>query len=426
VAWDQVAPSVQVARSYNYRLFVDGVQAAMTSVRCDDIRTSTGYECSGLLPAMSAGQHSLEVAAVGGATQSASSAPLLVSVGIGSSTGGALQANTTEMALSNSPGGCVATASTVCYDAVMIASGLGQIADLAWVPDERAFFIENGERVREIRADRVTPRSALDRGSANSRLVSLVTAQDFNQTHFVYVGWSELASGGQEVFRITRYREVQGILGEGATIVANLPIPAQAHVPIGVDDHGLVYVALPAALNNPDVSGSVLRFDPSGVVPSTNPLSSPVVASGYASPSGLAWDTNNRQMWLAGSDAGIAGPVVTLPISANGQVGHLTVPMLGLSDSNDASSSLPAISISASGQRDPRFWLVQQPGSVYRGILHAGGSTFIRMPMDALGVARTVSESLTGRILVVTGQTDTPNGTSIWQLVPSSVAGVAQ
>ena len=427
MAWDQVAPSVQVARSYTYRLFIDGVQSAMTSVRCDDVRTSAGYECSGLLPAMSVGQHSLEVAAITGATQSASSAPLLVRVGIGSSTGGALQTSTTEMGLSNNPGGCIATASTVCYDAIMIASGLGKVAEVAWVPGDRAFFIENGDRILEIRADGVTPRAALDRESADSRLVSLVPAQDFDRTHLVYVGWSEPASGGQEVFRITRYREVQGIFGEGATIVANLPIPAQAHVPIGVDDHGLVYVALPASSNGPDGSGSVLRFEPSGVVPSTNPLSSPVVASGYAAPSGLAWDVNNRQMWLAGSDPGMAGSLVILPISANGRVGQLTIPMLGLSGpNNDAGASLPAISISATGQRDSRLWLVQQPGDVYRGVSRPGSSTLVRMPMDALGIAQTISESPTGRVLVVTGPTATTNGTSIWQLVPSQVAKVAQ
>ena len=78
MAWDQPAASVQAARAYTYRLFIDGVQSALTDVRCSDTRTSAGYECSGLPPSMAAGQHSLEVAAVSGNMQSAASAPILV------------------------------------------------------------------------------------------------------------------------------------------------------------------------------------------------------------------------------------------------------------------------------------------------------------------------------------------------------------
>ena len=78
MAWDQAAASVQVARAYTYRLFIDGVQSALTDVRCSDTRTSAGYECSGLLPSMAVGQHGLEIAAVSANMQSAVSAPILV------------------------------------------------------------------------------------------------------------------------------------------------------------------------------------------------------------------------------------------------------------------------------------------------------------------------------------------------------------
>ena len=87
IAWDQAAPSVQAARGYSYRLFIDGALSSITDIRCSDTRTSAGYECSGLLPGMSAGQHSLEVAALAGSAQSASSVPLLVRVGSASVTG---------------------------------------------------------------------------------------------------------------------------------------------------------------------------------------------------------------------------------------------------------------------------------------------------------------------------------------------------
>jgi hypothetical protein len=80
MAWDQRANSLQVARSYSYRLFVDGLQSALSDIRCSDTGGPAGYECSGLLPPMQVGQHTLEVAAVIGNLQSSSSAPIVVRV----------------------------------------------------------------------------------------------------------------------------------------------------------------------------------------------------------------------------------------------------------------------------------------------------------------------------------------------------------
>jgi hypothetical protein len=80
MAWDQAAPSVQAARAYTYRLFVNGALSTLTDTRCDDRRTDSGYECSGVLPAMPVGQHTIEIAAVSGSVQSITSVPLTVRV----------------------------------------------------------------------------------------------------------------------------------------------------------------------------------------------------------------------------------------------------------------------------------------------------------------------------------------------------------
>jgi hypothetical protein len=404
MAWDQVASSAQVARTYTYRLFIDGVLSAMTDIRCNDTRTSAGYECSGLLPNMPAGQHTLEVAAVAGALQSASSVPLLVQVGIGSTT--ATQTSSTGAGF---------------YDARLVATGLTAVTDLTWVPGERAFFIEDGERIREIRADALTQQPALDRESSNARFISLTAAPDFDRTHVLFVGWSEVADAGREAFHVTRYREVDGRLGEGATIVTGLPIPANAHVPIGVDNQGLLYVALPAPASNggpTDGSGSLLRFDSDGAVPSTNPLSSPVVASSYSTPSALAWDKSNRQMWLAGADAHLNSSVLTLPISTDGQVGQLTDPALAYPDRMTDAVSLPAIAIGAAVRGESRLWVVQEPGSVYRGSAPVR-TVLTRIRMDGMGTAQTIVESPTGGLWVVTGPTGSRGQTSVWRVVPT-------
>lgn len=80
LTWIQNADSIQSLRAHAFRLYVDGAYATLADVRCNDTQTNAGYECSGLLPGMTAGRHSLELVSVVDGIESPRSAPITVVV----------------------------------------------------------------------------------------------------------------------------------------------------------------------------------------------------------------------------------------------------------------------------------------------------------------------------------------------------------
>src|SRR5688572_10508014 len=84
LAWDQVAASFQAAQALTFTLWLDGAAAKLTNASCTNVRSSAGYECSGVLPTMAPGRHSLELSAIASGRESTRSAPFVVMVGGGS------------------------------------------------------------------------------------------------------------------------------------------------------------------------------------------------------------------------------------------------------------------------------------------------------------------------------------------------------
>jgi hypothetical protein len=88
LTWDQTADSVESLRAHTFRLYVDGKSSAFSDVRCNETHAGAGYECSGLLPKMTAGRHSLEIISVVDGVESPRSAPIIVIMDTASKGGG--------------------------------------------------------------------------------------------------------------------------------------------------------------------------------------------------------------------------------------------------------------------------------------------------------------------------------------------------
>ena len=88
LAWNQNADSVEALRALTFRVYLDGKSAALSDIRCNDTHTNTGYECSGLLPAMTEGRHSLELISVVDGIESPRSAPIVVVMNTSTTTKG--------------------------------------------------------------------------------------------------------------------------------------------------------------------------------------------------------------------------------------------------------------------------------------------------------------------------------------------------
>jgi hypothetical protein len=178
-----------------------------------------------------------------------------------------------------------------------VASGIVHPRFLSSSADGRLLFIENGLAVRVIDRDVLVAEPALVPPEKGSRFVGLAVDRSANGDGTVFAAWTHHASDGTRL-NITRYRELQNVLGEGATIVSGLPFRENAAAPLAVDGKGLLYVALPES--DGSKAGSVLRFTREGRVPDTNSRLSPIIAHGYAQPTGIAIDATNHRVWLTG------------------------------------------------------------------------------------------------------------------------------
>ena len=66
--WDQLADSTDELATFGYAIFVDGNRSIVDGVSCGGAPAAAGFPCSGRLPAMSGGAHTLELSTLRRAT----------------------------------------------------------------------------------------------------------------------------------------------------------------------------------------------------------------------------------------------------------------------------------------------------------------------------------------------------------------------
>lgn len=307
LGWIQAAPSESAIRAHQFTLLVDGTPAAMSEVQCG-APAPTGYDCSGRLPSMSPGRHVLEVVSTWNGQQSPRSSGLTVMVLAAQQTSLAAEFEAAPVG-SKSAVTCARGSESDCYDVSMVAGGLRDVAALTATADGRLLFIEEQRVLRVVEHDALLPQPGYVVARPTDRIVGIAADPALERARVIFVAWTEAgADGSSSSLNVSRFREVGGTLGEGATIVTGLPFPDGAAAPLEVDDSGLLYLAVPtlnaADRRGPDgaFNGFVLRFGRDGDVPRTNPRASPVFAIGLARPSGLRFDGAMRLMWIAGTD----------------------------------------------------------------------------------------------------------------------------
>jgi len=311
--WDQQAPSVENLRSMVFRLYVNDEPFVLVNTRCGDKPGLLGYPCSSPLPPLDAGPNVLELTSTVGGVESPRSAPLKVNgTPSGQTTGGGAgtpQSVAPPRASENEDSSrdpvCVA-ASSRCYQASVVARTPEPIQAVAPTPDGRVLFVEGAGRVRVLQGDMTVTAPALTLDHANRRIVGIAIDADFAATRFVFVAWTEARPDGGTTLQVTRYREVNNTLGEGAQIVTGFPAPAGTPVPLGVDAHGLLHLALPTVSDPPGGSpdtleGLLLRFDRDGFAPRDNPRRSPILSHGFTRPTSLDIDDALGRVWLTGA-----------------------------------------------------------------------------------------------------------------------------
>jgi glucose/arabinose dehydrogenase len=294
LGWDQRAFDTVELATFRYAIYVDGNRSEVADASCGSSAGASGFSCSGRLPAMAPGAHTLELAAFvveGGATlESARSAALRVTV-------------TASSAIAVRPGDAGTTADGVRLRIELVAEGLDEPTDLAFDRAGRLFIAQRGGTVRIVEPD--THRSSISEidDVSGGGLLALSLPPDFQETRHVYVAHTASGAAGT-VFRVARYREADGRLGQRAVLLDGVPAASpdpSAIVRIGPD--GKLYAAFddggdpgrpadPASLN-----GKLLRLNADGTTPEEQ-TGNPIHSSGYRSPRGLAWAAKGT-LWIA-------------------------------------------------------------------------------------------------------------------------------
>ncbi|MEX1007911.1 MAG: PQQ-dependent sugar dehydrogenase [Acidimicrobiia bacterium] len=226
--------------------------------------------------------------------------------------------DTPNVTVSGSPG-----QSTFATDAKFVTA-------LAWAPDGRLFFAEragtikiaSGSTVKEFTTVRTV--TGEKSGSYSERgLLGLALSPDFSNDHFVYAFSSRDDYSTQVVARFT---ECAGEARDETTLVT-LPSGADCchkggrlafgkdgklYVTLG-DEHSVAKNTVGSTSSIPqdpnDVRGKILRYEPDGSIPSDNPFGadSPVWATGFRNPFGIAFDTDGGTFATSNGPTGDVG-----------------------------------------------------------------------------------------------------------------------
>ena len=297
IGWDEQAGSSEELATFRHLIYVDGTGSDIQDVTCASTAGPAGFSCTGRLPAMTAGQHSLALSAYinSGGTRLESprsaSFPVLV------------VAQTTSTASTSSS--TLRTADGVELRANVVAEGLEEPTDLTVAPDGRIYIAERPGRIRVFRAGRLMPAPALTLGDATTAeghgLLALTLDPKFDQNHFLY-GIYTTAAG----FRLARFRAVGDTLGDRAILMDAVPAAVRrpaATLRFGPDAKLYVgYDNLGQAARSGDLgsfNGKILRLNPDGTTPSDQRSGNPVYGSDLIAPRGLDWDGGGTTLWVA-------------------------------------------------------------------------------------------------------------------------------
>ncbi len=315
LGWAQRAADATEVASLQFALYVDGNRTTLTSVNCSSA-ASEEFDCSAMLPTLSTGSHTLELASFivdgSGTIESPRSAPLRVTAG-GTSTS---SLSTSSMQ--------VVTAEQVKLNLVPVAEGLSLPSDLAFAADGSIFVAERGGTVRVIRDGAFVDAPALDLSQDITRreggLLAIALDPRFGENGLAYALYAVDAPRNGLEFTLARFRYVDGVFAERAVLLDRIDASvAGASGALRVGPDGKLYVALDSASDGlvaasfASYNGKVLRINTDATTPEDQPEANPIYALEHPQPLALDWQPATGTLWVVdrlGTDAGRLSAVV--------------------------------------------------------------------------------------------------------------------
>jgi glucose/arabinose dehydrogenase len=304
IGWDQPAANAAELASFRYAIYVDGTRSELTDVACSTTAGPAGFPCSAALPSMTAGSHTLEVAAfvVDGAVLESGKSTALRVERIGAAMTSAGSTWRTDVAVS--------TVDRLQLQLQLVTDGLTNPTDLAFAEDGRIFVAEQSGRIRVVRNDQLQIEPALTLGdtptTAGGGLLALTLDPQFPRTGFVYAIYTAESARQGRVFRLARFREVGGELAQQVVLLDGIPASSEAptaSLHFGPD--GKLYAAFDDGGDErrsgdlASFNGKILRLNPDGSTPGDQAAATPVFLADLRSPRGFDWRPAEGTVWIA-------------------------------------------------------------------------------------------------------------------------------
>jgi glucose/arabinose dehydrogenase len=304
LGWDQQAASPAELAQLRYAIYVDGVRATLADAQCTPTPASAGFPCNARLPTMSAGTHTLELAAFrvvdGVVSESSRSPALVVTVSPSASAMNAAAAPSPQpVPAPDAKGGSILALSP-------LADGFTEITDLSLVKSrllivaERRGLLHAIDLEREVRFESLVFDGTAAAGESG-QVWSIAVDPAFDTNGLVYALQTGPARNGDTVWQLVRYRRVGSRFGERA-VVAELPHEAGAGVP-GVlrrAPDGTLHVAISSGRRTvrERSAGSVLiRLNADGTTPLDQPGGNPERGAFPGVARGIGWDGDAGIEW---------------------------------------------------------------------------------------------------------------------------------
>jgi glucose/arabinose dehydrogenase len=340
IGWDQRSDSESDLVFLHFVIYVDGARTELGDASCSTPAGSAGFPCTATLPSMSAGQHTLALASYvfqgAEVIESAKSAPLTVTVSRSSgSTAGlvSLAADSPPVSVPPPSGVRDVTAADGTELRVQPLTQLDHPSALAISNDGTVFVADREGRVLVVHAGTVVGETALRADGETGIILDLALDPEFARTHHVFA--IEAVAGDPPTFRISRFRESGGQLGERAVVFGNVPAsPDRPSASLAFGPDGHLYAGLDDGGDSENArrpgsyNGKVLRLNADGTTPGDQAGASPIYASNLHAPRSLAWDASSASLWVADAgaqraerirSAGRRGTIITpyrLPLAA--------------------------------------------------------------------------------------------------------------
>src|SRR5499427_4480906 len=308
IGWNQAPDSSGSVAGYQYIGYVDGVPQVLANAACGSTAASDGtFPCTASLPKMTAGLHSLTLAAQqtsGSQLISGQSAPIQLNV----------TTSTAAMASAIVP---QAPLTVTTFDGLplvvqTLATGLKAPSAIVSAPDGRVFIAGRDGKILVWQSGKILSSSALQLSDAAQTsdvgLIGMSLDPAFASNGLGFVAYTARDQRGGFVHRVLRLRDANSVFGQALTILEERALFTPLHPPrIRVAADHTVYITLPAddqpsAESYGSYLGKLLRINPDGTTPQSNQPSSPVISSGQAVVGGFDWQPVTGRLWLTGRD----------------------------------------------------------------------------------------------------------------------------